>query len=86
MEVRRQIGSNTVHVVDKVLKRLAEINTQLPSGIRVDLVKEQATYIKNSVKALEEHLVIGSFLASFIVFVFIRNWRTVLTLVEKAGG
>jgi HAE1 family hydrophobic/amphiphilic exporter-1 len=78
MEIRRQIGANTVHVVDNVLKKLEQINEQLPSGIHIDLVKEQATYIKNSVKALEEHLIIGSLLASFIVWVFIRNWRTVL--------
>src|SRR5262249_29678188 len=78
IDVRRQIGSNTVHVVDDVLKRVNDLNRQLPPGIKVDLVKEQATYIKNSVHALEEHLVLGSFLASVIVFIFIRDWRTVL--------
>ena len=41
-------------------------------------MKDQATYIKNSVKSLEEHLVIGSLLASLIVWLFIRDWRTVL--------
>src|SRR4029077_20726545 len=35
-------------------------------------------YIRNSVKSLEEHLVLGSLLASMIVWLFIRNWRTVL--------
>ena len=47
-------------------------------GVKIDVVKEQATYIKNSVKALEEHLVLGSLLASLIVWLFIRDWRTVL--------
>ena len=46
--------------------------------MRVEVVKDQATYIKNSVKSLEEHLVIGSLLASLIVWLFIRDWRTVL--------
>ena len=45
---------------------------------KIDVIKEQATYIKNSVEALEEHLVLGSLLASFIVWLFIRDWRTVL--------
>ena len=35
------------------------INQLLPPGIHVDVIKEQATFIKNSVEALEEHLVLG---------------------------
>jgi len=78
VEVRRQIGSNTVQVVDGIRKRLDTLNAQLPPGVKIDVVKEQATYIKASVEALEEHLLLGSLLASIIVFIFIRDWRTVL--------
>jgi HAE1 family hydrophobic/amphiphilic exporter-1 len=78
LEVRRQMGQNTVKVVDDIQEKLAGIIRQLPPGVRVDVVKEQATYIKKSVEALEEHLVLGSLLASFIVWLFIRDWRTVL--------
>ncbi|MCS7024478.1 MAG: efflux RND transporter permease subunit [Bryobacteraceae bacterium] len=77
LEIRRQIGTNTVKLVDGVLKRLETIKSELPAGVQVALVKESATYIKNSVAALEEHLVLGSLLASLIVFLFIRDWRTV---------
>jgi hydrophobic/amphiphilic exporter-1 (mainly G- bacteria), HAE1 family len=78
LEIRRQIGMNTVKVVDGILGRLNEVEKALPPGVKVSLVKEQATYIRNSVEALEEHLVLGSFLAGLIVFLFIRDWRTVL--------
>jgi HAE1 family hydrophobic/amphiphilic exporter-1 len=78
LDVRRQTGMNTVKVVDDIQKQLRTLNKQLPRGIQINVVKEQATYIKNSVKALEEHLVLGSLLASIIVWLFIRDWRTVL--------
>jgi HAE1 family hydrophobic/amphiphilic exporter-1 len=78
LEIRRQIGTNTVNVVDGIQKRIDGIASQLPPGIKIDVVKEQATYIRNSVEALEEHLLLGSLLASIIVFIFIRDWRTVL--------
>ncbi len=78
LEVRRQIGANTVKLVEGLQKKLVALNQQLPPGIQVFVVKEQATYIKNSVKALEEHLILGSLLASIVVFIFIRDWRTVL--------
>jgi len=54
------------------------MRAELPVGVVVDEVKNQATYIEKSVESLEEHLVVGSLLASIIVWLFIRNWRTVL--------
>ncbi len=78
MSVRRQTGANTVKVVDDVQKRLAQYTPQLPSGVRLEVIRDQATYIRHSVEALEEHLILGALLASLIVFLFIRNWRTVL--------
>lgn len=78
LDIRRQIGVNTVKVVEDIEKKLQTLNAILPAGVKVDVIKEQATYIKNSVEALEEHLVLGSLLASVIVWLFIRNWRTVL--------
>jgi HAE1 family hydrophobic/amphiphilic exporter-1 len=78
LDVRRQTGTNTVKVVDAVLARLKTIEHELPAGVRLQVVREQATYIRNSVKALEEHLIMGALFASLIVFLFIRDWRTVL--------
>ena len=76
--MRRQTGTNTVKVVDAIIARLDGMKAQLPAGVRIDVIKEQSTYIKASVKALEEHLLLGSLFASIIVWLFIRSWRTVL--------
>ncbi|MEO8025477.1 MAG: efflux RND transporter permease subunit, partial [Bryobacteraceae bacterium] len=77
LDVRRQIGQNTVKVVESVQAKLETLRQSIPAGIQIDVIKEQATYIRSSVKALEEHLVLGSLLASIIVWLFIRNWRMV---------
>ncbi|MCC7155892.1 MAG: efflux RND transporter permease subunit [Bryobacterales bacterium] len=78
LEIRRQTGTNTVRVVEGIQAQLPKLNRALPAGVELTVVKEQATYIKKSVESLEEHLVIGSFLASIIVWLFIRDWRSVL--------
>jgi HAE1 family hydrophobic/amphiphilic exporter-1 len=78
IQVQRQTGTNTVQVVDDVQGKLGEINRSLPAGLKLDVVTETATYIKKSVESLEEHLVLGSLLASIIIWFFIRDWRTVL--------
>ena len=77
IDIRRQTGVNTVKVVDTLKLRLAELQKQLPPGVHLDVISEQATYIRASVAALEEHLVLGSLLASLIIWFFIRDWRTV---------
>ena len=78
LDVRRQTGTNVVKVVDDIQSKLAKMNGQMPAGVKIDVVKEQATFIKASVAALEEHLILGSLLASLIVWLFIRDWRMVL--------
>lgn len=78
LDTRRQTGTNTVQVVDGIRARLETLRKELPAGVKIDVVKDQATYIKASVASLEEHLVLGSLFASMIVFLFIRNFRTVL--------
>jgi HAE1 family hydrophobic/amphiphilic exporter-1 len=77
VEIRRQTGVNTVKVVDGLKVKLEGLNRQLPPGVNLDIVSEQSAYIRASVHALEEHLVLGSLLASLIIWVFIRDWRTV---------
>jgi HAE1 family hydrophobic/amphiphilic exporter-1 len=78
LEVRRQTGTNTVSVVDGILSRIEPLRAELPPGVKLDVIKEQARFIRSSVKALEEHLLLGSLLASLIVWLFIRDFRTVL--------
>lgn len=78
IDIKRQTGTNTVKVVDAALDRIELLGKRLPPGLKLSVIKETATYIKKSVESLEEHLVLGSLLASFIIWLFIRDWRTVL--------
>lgn len=78
LDITRQTGTNTVKVVDAALARIENLDKRLPPGLKIRVIKETATYIKKSVESLEEHLVLGSLLASFVIWLFIRDWRTVL--------
>ncbi len=74
--IRKQSGTNTVLVVDSVKEKLDEIKATLPPDIRIEIVKDQSKFIKKSVSQVEEHLILGSILASLIILLFIRNLRT----------
>ena len=78
LDVRRQSGTNTVKIIDAVKARLAEIQKTLPSGVTLRVTHDESVFINASVASLEEHLVFGSLLASLVVFLFIRNVRSVV--------
>ena len=78
IQVLRQSGANTVKVADNVRALIAELNSQLPPGVQLLVVHDISDFIKASVHSLIEHLILGSILASAVVWIFIRNWRAVL--------
>jgi HAE1 family hydrophobic/amphiphilic exporter-1 len=78
LQIRRQSGTNTVQVVDAVKERIEEIKTTLPPGYNVRVVRDMSEFIKASIDAVEEHLVLGSILAAIVVFLFLWNARSTI--------
>src|SRR5262252_6942145 len=74
IQVLRQSGANTVKVADNVRELVNQLNSQLPPGVQLLIVHDISDFIKASVHSLLEHLILGSILASAVVWIFIRNW------------
>lgn len=75
MEVRRQSGANTIDVVNGVKARLAKVTPLLPVGVQLDILQDQSRYIEAAFHEVLLHLILGSILASLVVFVFMQDWR-----------
>lgn len=76
LEVRRQSGANTVEVIHSVKDQLARVTAQLPSDIKLEVIRDQERYIDASLHEITRHLVLGSILASLVVLLFMRSWRS----------
>jgi HAE1 family hydrophobic/amphiphilic exporter-1 len=76
LQVRRQSGTNTVEVVQSVKARLTELKGGLPPGYSVRVVRDSSEFIEASIHNVEEHLVVGSILAAFVVLIFLMNFRS----------
>jgi HAE1 family hydrophobic/amphiphilic exporter-1 len=76
LSIRKQSGTNTVEVVDRVLARLDQII--LPADISIRPTRDQSRFIRKSFEEIQLHLIIGGLLAAFVVFLFIRNLRVTL--------
>jgi HAE1 family hydrophobic/amphiphilic exporter-1 len=78
VQILRQSGANTVRVADDVRKQLDYLRSELPPGVHLEVIHDISEFIRASVHSLLEHLILGSILASLIVWIFMRNWRAVL--------
>jgi HAE1 family hydrophobic/amphiphilic exporter-1 len=73
IDVRRQSGQNTIRVIEEVKQALDELRPHLPRELTIVHTRDDSRFIYESIASLEEHLLLGSILASLIVFLFIRN-------------
>ncbi|MEO6588687.1 MAG: efflux RND transporter permease subunit, partial [Pyrinomonadaceae bacterium] len=74
--VSKQSGQNTVAVAKAVKQTLKELQPGLPPNFQVQIIGDNSIFIENSLHAIEEHLIVGGFLAVVVVFLFLWNFRT----------
>jgi hydrophobic/amphiphilic exporter-1 (mainly G- bacteria), HAE1 family len=78
LEIRRQSGANTVAVIDNAKRELARITSQMPSDVKLEIIRDQSRYIGAALHEIETHLVLGSILACLVVLAFMRSWRSTI--------
>jgi HAE1 family hydrophobic/amphiphilic exporter-1 len=80
--VQKQIGGNTVSVVDHTLKALTQIRKELPPGVSIEVVSDQSTFIRKSIKNLQKEAMMGALLAVAIILLFLRNVTSTLIIAH----
>lgn len=78
LEIRRQSGANTVAVIEGVKQALNRIAAQIPPDVKLQLLEDQSGFIYAALHEINIHLIVGSILASLVVFFFMRNWRAMV--------
>jgi HAE1 family hydrophobic/amphiphilic exporter-1 len=74
-------NTNTVEIVDKIKARLEnELRPQLPPGMQLHVVSNDAVFILEIVNSLKEHLLEGTLLAALVVWFFLRSVRSTLII------
>jgi len=74
----RQPGANIINTVDRIRKQLPLIQASIPQGIETTIVLDRTTTIRASVGDVERTLLISIALVILVVFVFLRNGRSIL--------
>jgi HAE1 family hydrophobic/amphiphilic exporter-1 len=72
-------NTNTVNIVEKIKAKLEnELRPQLPPGLQLHIVSNDAIFILEIVNSLKEHLLEGTLLAALVVWIFLRSVRSTL--------
>lgn len=73
-----QPGANQIEIVDEVYRRLDFIKKDLPEDIGIEIGFDNTQYVRSSIKEVQTTIYIAFFLVVFIIFLFLRDWRTTL--------
>jgi HAE1 family hydrophobic/amphiphilic exporter-1 len=80
LNVQKSQDENTIAVVDGLQKTLAEMQKQLPPGLKLEQITDGSRQIRVSVENVRRTLIEGAGLTVLIVFLFLNSWRsTVIT-------
>ena len=74
-------NTNTVAIIDKIKHKIeAELRPQLPPGLQLHIVSNDAVYILEIVNSLKEHLIEGTLLAALVVWLFLQSVRSTIII------
>ena len=78
--IQKQSGTNSVKTADNVLERLKKINREIPLGIKVEVIYDTTTIIRNSIKQVSSTAITGAVLAVIILLFFLRSLKSTLII------
>ena len=78
LNIARQPASNTVAVADEVSKEVERLKVTLPPDVHLEPFYDQSQLVRDSISSVRDAILIGIILASVIIVVFLRDWRSSL--------
>ncbi|ORT99588.1 RND multidrug efflux transporter [Anaerovibrio sp. JC8] len=78
IEIGKQSGANAVQVATAVKKEMEAIQDQIPKGMKINLVRDDAARISDSIHEVWFDLLVGGIFAVIIVLWFLGDWQSTL--------
>jgi CzcA family heavy metal efflux pump len=80
-QVYQQPDGNTVQISKDIKEKLSEFHKQLPADVKVTNWYDQSELILSSTKSVRDAILIGIVLATFILWLFLRNFKVTLIAI-----
>jgi HAE1 family hydrophobic/amphiphilic exporter-1 len=80
LNIAKQSGANTVVVADRVRAEVEAINRDYAGKLRLEVLTDTSDYIKSSISNVQDSVLLGAFLAIFVLIFFLRNLRSTIII------
>lgn len=81
ISIFKQADANAVTVSDLIAKRMAELRNELPPSIKIDMIYDQAEYIRLSTNGVRDAMLLAAILVTLVTAFFLSGWKRVLSLI-----
>jgi HAE1 family hydrophobic/amphiphilic exporter-1 len=78
LAIKRQPGSNTIAVVDRIREVLPSFEAQLPPTMQLDVLYDRSQTIRASVHEVQFTLILAACLVVLVIFLFLRTLSATL--------
>ena len=79
--IQKQTGANSVEIARQVEKMLPQIESTLPSDVKIGEIVNTSDNIVRTIGSLKETIFITLALVMLVVFVFLGRWRATLIII-----
>ncbi len=79
--VQKQSGSNTVAIAKEVHKLLPQLQKNLPSDVKIELIMDSSDNIKQTISGLVETVMYAFIFVMIVVLSFLGRWRATVIII-----
>jgi multidrug efflux pump len=73
-----QPGANAVAISDEFYKRFNQLKKELPADCTLEVGNDFTTFVRKTIKEVEDTVLIAFLLVVLIIFLFLRDWRSTI--------
>ncbi|MGI6656308.1 MAG: efflux RND transporter permease subunit [Desulfobulbus sp.] len=81
VSVLKEAEANTVRTAEAVARLLSDLKAELPAGLQLDYVEDQAVYIKQALSGVRNAAMAAAVLLIIVVYLFLGSVRQVMVMV-----
>ena len=78
--VQKQSGANSVEISNKVMAELPNLQKNLPSDVKLDIIVDTSDNIRNTIASLAETVLYALLFVVIVVFAFLGRWRATIII------
>jgi len=78
MAINQAAGSNAIEVASGISKKLEELKPRIPEGISIEMMFDNAAFVKRSMGEIEETIIIGFILVVAVIYLFMGSIKTTI--------